>query len=105
MFFGPQAAGMTRAAAVDCPAGWFCLYNNSGFGGFLGKFSDTCCWQHLSAFLINDITSSIKNKRANDSFLSEHIDGNDNPGGWIRCFDSNTDYPYIGDAYNDEASG
>lgn len=107
--FSPGAIGFYNpsdpSVMSHCYDGWFCLWEHSGWGGDHVRFQSTGYWQHLSNYGFNDKTSSVKNRRNNDSKLSQHIDGNENPGGTIRCYDSNSSVSYVGDGFNDEASG
>jgi Peptidase inhibitor family I36 len=105
-FFGPDAASVDPPVGVlvACPGGWMCVYQHSSWGGAMRQFQSTGPWQHLSDYGFNDETSSVRNTRGNDSLLSDDIDGNENPGGTIRCFDSHSSTSGLG-SFNDEASG
>lgn len=109
VIFGPDAVGLYKPSDPTimghCYSGWFCLWEHSGWNGDHVRFQSVGYWQHLSNYGFNDRTSSVKNRRGADSKLSQHIDGSNNPGGTIRCYDSNSSVSYVGDGFNDEASG
>lgn len=54
---------VTANALSDCPANFFCLWENKDFGGVRRQFQDTAC-QNLGNFGFNDVTSSWFNRNS-----------------------------------------
>ena len=67
--------GRAKAFAVeDCPNGWFCFYDHTGYGYPRGKLSD-CYWQDLGAYGWSDRTESSSNGASDDVWYINHDDG------------------------------
>lgn len=84
-----------------CPAGWLCLYRDSGFHGTRWQFHDSY-WQNLRTYGASDEVSSFKNRCPERGSL-----------GWDSIEQGKAPYlhlpaharsSYIGDHWNDEAS-
>jgi hypothetical protein len=66
--------GQKKAFAVeDCPNGWFCFYDHTGYGYPRGKLSD-CFWQDLGRYGWNDRTESSSNGTNADVEYINHYD-------------------------------
>jgi Peptidase inhibitor family I36 len=118
-FLGPNAYAFSReldvkpesdspdavVVAAACADGTFCFYNDNNYLGGGAGLRGVSSWLHLSEIGMNDDISSVINRRNKDSKLSEHIDGADQPGGSIHCYDSNSRNPDFNDGFNDKASG
>ncbi len=87
-------------AFTDCPAGWLCLWQDSGYSGRMLQFQDvTSYWQNLTNYGFNDAMSSWRNRTATDAKWSCDING----GGTQRCMASGASASSLG-GDNDQAS-
>lgn len=103
---GPNSGALAGAvSSSDCFAGYFCVFGGTSYRYSIRRWADPNpygVWGHLSDA---DVTSSVINRRSYDSRLSEHVYGNDRPGGKIRCYDSYSSVPYVGASFDNIASG
>jgi len=51
-------APANTSVGADCPGGWFCFYDRTGYGYPRGKLS-SCGWQDLAWWAWNDRTESV----------------------------------------------
>ena len=87
-------------AFSDCPAGWLCLWQDSGYSGRMLQFHDvTSYWQNLTDYGFNDAMSSWRNRASTDAKWSYDING----GGTQRCMASGASASSLG-GDNDQAS-
>ncbi|GII59816.1 hypothetical protein Pth03_82050 [Planotetraspora thailandica] len=89
--------GQRALGVADCPAGWFCFYQDINFGYPRGKLSD-CGWQDLRTYGWGNRISSADNSidfSAIDYYDINYVNlfTNYNPGA----------ISYVGDAANDKA--
>jgi hypothetical protein len=97
--------------APDCTDDLWCIYEDIRYNHhdpFSGDYVLVCCnpdWFHLSSYNMNDKASSEINRRNRRAKLSEDIDGDENPGGALHCYNPGTHNPSFTSGFNDEASG
>ncbi|MEU1693756.1 peptidase inhibitor family I36 protein [Streptomyces hirsutus] len=76
----PAASAQTRAAAAyDCPAGWICLYSQTGGFGEKLQYQNPGYWQNLRF-----TARSVYNNRDNDAAVAVGSGGS----GGSFCIDS-----------------
>ena len=65
----------------SCPAGFACLFANTGWGGTMVAFSTCCAWNNLSAYGFDNAASSWRNRLSVDAQLAMGAGG----GGTKLC--------------------
>jgi peptidase inhibitor family I36 len=66
--------GAARQAAPDCPSGWFCFYDGTGFGYPRGRLSDKG-WQDLATWNWQDRTDSVHDNTNTAVIFQNHTSG------------------------------
>ena len=59
----------------SCPAGFACLFANTGWGGTMVAFSTCCAWNNLSAYGFDDTASSWRNRLSVDAQIAMSAGG------------------------------
>lgn len=67
------------AGTADCPRGWFCFYERTGFGYPRGQLSD-CGWQDLAWWNWHDRTASAHYNSATGYVVFYNHRGSDHSG-------------------------
>jgi len=95
-------AGSSAVLAVvhGCPSGWYCVYENSNWGGRRLQFSD-CTRNDLSDFGFRDKTSSWVNNGSHRVQVKNDLTALPDPVLWTMSPGSSSSY--VGDANNDKA--
>jgi hypothetical protein len=83
-----------------CPTGFFCFYQNAGFGGRRVQFQ-SCGLQNMTNFGFNDEASSWVNNTSSSVDVYRDTGG---LGGRLWHEDPGAQVSYVGDANNDQAS-
>ncbi len=65
----------------SCPAGFACLFANTGWGGTMVAFSTCCAWNNLSAYGFDNTASSWRNRLSVDAQIAMSAGG----GGTKLC--------------------
>jgi hypothetical protein len=89
-----------NATAVDCPAGYVCLFEHADFAGTLLLLHDCCAWEDLADYGFNNAMSSWRNRKARDAKVAEFANGN----GDKLCLNSSSSDAWVGKVWNDRAS-
>ena len=70
----------------SCQAGFVCLFANINWGGTMVAFSSCCAWNNLSAYGLDNATSSWRNRLSVDAQLAMGAGG----GGTKLCLGNST---------------
>ncbi|GAB2957851.1 peptidase inhibitor family I36 protein [Saccharothrix stipae] len=76
--------GVRALGSPDCPSGWFCFYEYTGFGYPRGKLSDTG-WQDLGAYGWHDRTASVHNNTGTAVDFDNHTVGGHENDVYLFC--------------------
>ncbi|KES02964.1 hypothetical protein BU52_33145 [Streptomyces toyocaensis] len=80
--------GEVQALGVpDCPSGWFCFYEYTGFGYPRGRLSDTD-WQDLATYGWHDRTDSVHNNTSTAVDFENHTTGGHANDMYLFCVSS-----------------
>lgn len=60
---------VVQASWSDCPDGWACLYDYTGWRGRMLKFQSVGYWQDLANWGFRNKTSSWRNRRNHSTYL------------------------------------
>jgi hypothetical protein len=94
-----DSADITVDAASDCPAGWFCLWQDAGFMNRRVQFQGAGC-QNLTDFGFNDLASSWFNRNAGTYRVYTNIKCNP----LLFTAQAGAQSSFVGNANNDQAS-
>lgn len=92
-------SGITVDAASDCPAGWFCLWQDANFMNRRVQFQGTGC-QNLTDFGFNDLASSWFNRNSGNYRVYLNIGCNP----LLFTAQAGAQSSNVGSANNDKAS-
>ncbi|HLB62353.1 MAG TPA: peptidase inhibitor family I36 protein [Actinomycetota bacterium] len=88
------------AAAADCPSGYVCLWQDTGFEGSMVGFQPCCVWFDLADYTFNNIASSWRNRKNVDAVVAAGAGGN----GDRLCLNNNSMGSSMPSGWNDVPS-
>jgi hypothetical protein len=95
---GKTVPSTTRAYG-DCPDNWYCLWQNSNYGGRMLRFRDCCYFQYLDDYGFQNQATSWRNRLDNNDVRVWDLA----TGNILWCSDTHSTSSNVGSADNDKA--